>query len=76
MFIFFSGPHVGRPTVGTKCFDTASNSLLSDGPIGYISIDHLGPIGYISIDHLVVNKVLYHIFHIFLPFSLQITLDR
>ena len=30
----FSGSHVSRPTVGTKLFDSASNSLLSDGPIG------------------------------------------
>ena len=34
MFTFFTGPHVGRPTVGTKLFDSASNSILSDGPTG------------------------------------------
>ena len=32
MLTTFSGSHVGRPTVGTKSFDSASNSLLSDGP--------------------------------------------
>ena len=37
MFTFFSGPHVGRPTVGTKSFDSASNSILSDGPTGYMT---------------------------------------
>ena len=31
--LFFSGPHVGRPTVGTKSFDSASNSILSDVPL-------------------------------------------
>ena len=35
VFTFFSGRHVGRPTLGTKSFDSASNSiLLSDGPTG------------------------------------------
>ena len=34
VFTFFSVPHVGRPIVGTKSFDSASNSILSDGPIG------------------------------------------
>ena len=34
VFTFFSDPHVGRPTVGTKSFDSASNLMLSDGPIG------------------------------------------
>ena len=33
----FSGFHVGRPTVGTKSFDSASNSFLSDGPTGYMT---------------------------------------
>ena len=33
----FSGSHVGRPTVGTKLFDSVSNSLLSDGPTGYMT---------------------------------------
>ena len=37
VFSFFSGPHVGRPTVGTKSFDSASNSILSDGPTGYMT---------------------------------------
>ena len=32
VFIFFFGLHVGRPTVGTKSFDIASNSILSSGP--------------------------------------------
>ena len=37
VFTFFSGPHVSRPTVGTKSFDSASNSRLSDGPtIGHL----------------------------------------
>ena len=31
---FFFGPHVSRPTVGTKSFDIALNSILSDGPTG------------------------------------------
>ena len=34
---FFSGPHVGRPTVGTKSFDSASNSILSDCPTRYMT---------------------------------------
>ena len=34
VFTFFSGPLVGSPTVGTKPFDIASNSILSDGPTG------------------------------------------
>ena len=29
VFTFFSGPHVGSPTVGTKPFDIASNSIFS-----------------------------------------------
>ena len=33
----FSGSHVGRPTFGTKSFDSALNSLLSDGPTGYMT---------------------------------------
>ena len=37
VFTFFPGPHVGRPTVGTKSFDNASNSILSDGPTGYMT---------------------------------------
>ena len=37
MFTFFSDPHVGRPTVGTKSFDSASNSILSDGRTGYMT---------------------------------------
>ena len=37
MFTFFSGPHVGRPTVRTKSFDSASNSIFSDGLIGYMT---------------------------------------
>ena len=31
VFTFFSGRHVGSPTAGTKPFDFASNSILSDG---------------------------------------------
>ena len=34
---FFSGLHVGRPTVGTKSFDSASNSIWSDDSIGYMT---------------------------------------
>ena len=37
MFAFFSCPHVSRPTIGTKSFDSASNSILSDGPTGYMT---------------------------------------
>ena len=37
MFAFFSCPYVGRPTIGTKTFDSASNSILSDGPTGYMT---------------------------------------
>ena len=37
VFTFFSGPHVGRPTVGTKSFDSASDSILSNGPAGYMT---------------------------------------
>ena len=37
VFAFFSCPHVGRPTIGTKSFDSASNSILSDGPTGYMT---------------------------------------
>ena len=34
-FIFL--PSVGRPTIGTKSFDSDSNSILSDGPTGYMT---------------------------------------
>ena len=37
VFAFFSCPHVGRSTIGTKSFDSASNSILSDGPTGYMT---------------------------------------
>ena len=37
MFAFFSCPYVGRPTTGTKSFDSASDSILSDGPTGYMT---------------------------------------
>ena len=37
VFAFFSSPHVGRPTIGTKSFDSASNSILSDGPAAYMT---------------------------------------
>ena len=37
VFAFFSCPHVGRPTIGTKSFDSASDSILSDGPTGYMT---------------------------------------
>ena len=34
VFTFFSGPHVGSTKVDTKLFDTALNSILSNGPTG------------------------------------------
>ena len=34
VFAIFFDPHVGGPTVITKSFDIASNSILSDGPAG------------------------------------------
>ena len=37
VFAFFSCPHVGRPTIGTKSFDSASNSILFHGPTGYMT---------------------------------------
>ena len=37
MLTIFSDSHVGRPTVGTKSFDSASNSLLSDGTTGDVT---------------------------------------
>ena len=37
VFTSFSGPHVGRPTVDTKSFDSASNSILPDGPTGHMT---------------------------------------
>ena len=32
VFAFFSCPYVNRPMIGTKSFDSASNSILSDDP--------------------------------------------
>ena len=37
MFAFLSCPRVGSPTIGTKSFDSASNSIFSDGPTGYMT---------------------------------------
>ena len=37
-FLFL--PHVGRPTIGTKSFDSASNAILSNDPTGYMT-NHL-----------------------------------
>ena len=36
-FAFLSYPHVGRSTIGTKSFDSASNSIFSDGLTGYMT---------------------------------------
>ena len=40
VFAFSSCPHVGRPTIGTKSFDSASNAILSNDPTGYMT-NHL-----------------------------------